>query len=645
MVDPDVVAVSPSGLEDMAGALQRKLNGSSAAVSALRAAFARANVGTQSLDAIYRVVGLATDELPMLRRRRQLALEADGNGTDPFGGFGGHPADMVVTGAGSLTYTDGVAAARAGTSDAAAIAQELAKSMPAMPGIDGLSDVLRRVRSNDGDPDYAAALIDRLGPRTVARLGALDVDLRRSGDTRGADMVQRSVGGALATASHRIPDPADWFSRAIVPGRTEPVTGLMAPFLAQGSFDSRFLAEIGRRELRPAIDVPDVERSAQIWNQIAKDPTASALLYSTSLPQIMEYTDERRPLAAHEGRAMTAFSHVLHAATIDVRRTDPRAADDNITAVVQYFDEHPDFGTYDSIRNVDAEIIKDRWDDLVYSIASPVDLLTNSGDDPTRSGVELPPNTWKAILTDSMEHAPAAKALFAQALSWVDKSQGDIDRKRMPKDHDMRTPDWQRPNYWESKNIERIEALMNASGADAVVRLNKKVEAMADSQIGAVKLLATEINKNKFNLLGYEKDAGKMWLDSQLTHLKAYSKRLIKDNFGDPDVQAVGSVMANDPFEYRYDWQRRAIKAWEVAVENGYSTLNKVKYDGREWTGDPRRYEKEYDVRITRTGERGRRHLQDIRDIQGDWKKLAAYNAWLQDPAVANAVFASSEGR
>ncbi len=647
MVDPDVVAVSPSGLDAMTGALRRSLNASTDAASALRTAFARANADPRNVDAIYRILGLAADEIPMLYRRHRLALAIDADASDPFAGMKGRPRGMVVAGAGPLTYGDDATAARAGTADADAIAKTFDAGGALMPAVDGLTAILRHIAVNNGDPAYADALIDRLGPSLTAHLGALGLSLDGNGNGNGngdhehARLVRTSVGGALATASHHLPNPGIWLAKSVYAGQPGPTTALVAPFLSQGGFDFRFLAEVGRAELATTTLHPDPLRSSEIWNAIANDPKAAALLYGTSLPEIMQYADESRPLGPHEGRAIAAFARLEQAATIDVRRTDPRAADTNVKAIIDYFNAHPEYHTYDSMRNVNAGIITDRWADLVYSIGSPVDLLTNSGDDPTREGVELPPNAWKNYLTDTMRHGPSAARLFFQSLSWVESAEEDIDRKRMPMNHTMRTPDGQKPNFWEAQNIDRVEALMNASGADALAQLKSKNSAMVEGWISGVKLVTSEVRKNNINLFGYEKDVGKIWLDSQAAHLEDYSKRLIRKNFGDSDEHAVGDVLNDTPFEYRKDWRRQAVKNWNAAVNSGYTGLSSVKYDGRSWNGDPRTYEEQYGTRFTRTDGHHKLRLLDVEDIRGDWKKLAAFNAWLRDPAVANSVHGS----
>jgi hypothetical protein len=641
MVNPDIVAVSPNGLADMTSTLQRNINSSNNAVAKLRAAFIRANVPTASLDALYRTLGLAADELPMLKRRHELALKIDADTSDPFAGIKGIPRDMVAAGAGPITYADNMAASKAGTDDANGIARAFDKSKPGSPGIKDISSILQHIKANSGDSYYAAALINKLGPQTVAHLAALGMDLKSSGDAKGSDLVQSTVGGALALASQQIPDPEKWLNLVSVPGRTEPSTGFIAPLLKYGHFDPSFLERVGAHELNAATDSPDIERSAEIWTAIAKSPNASALFYSMNLPEIMAYAKEDRLLLPHEGKAVVAFSQVTKAATIDIRKIDPRMADINVKAIVDYYKDHSYYHTYDSVRNVYADLIRERWNDLVYSISTPADLLTSSGDDPTREGVELPPDSWRGILTDTMRHGPAAAELFSQALSWVTETQGDIDTKRFPKDHSMKTPDGQKPNFWESQNIDRIEALMNASGADALAQLKQKNEDLANNWIAGMKTVAAEIKKNKVNLLGYEKDLGKKWLTAQQAHLETYAKQLIKKNFGDVDEKAVGDIFNKTPFEYRKDWQRQAIAAWDAAVNQGYSGLGPVKYGGRPWTGDPREYEKKFNANITFTDGRHRVHLLDIEQISGDWRKLAAYNAWLQDPAVANAVYGS----
>jgi len=606
-------------------------------------------VPTDTIDAIYRTLGIAQDELPMLKRRHSLALKIDDKGKNPFDGTGKLPKGMVTQGAGRITFATDEQAAGAGKADARAIKSALDHSRSPVE----VRSILQKLKANSGDSVYADALIGILGPKGVAQISdwAQGAELNHQG--KDAKLAYSGVGGALALASHNIADPSKWLDglerplNSTLDSRGYP-TKAVAPFLAYGDFDPSFLEQVGKRELGSATTVPDPERSRQIWAALAKSPRAASLLFQLDMPSVADYTNEKRPLAAGESKTIGEFSKVARAATIGVRKFDSHEADASVEALMNYYNTHPNYHTYDQMRNGYADLAIELWNDILYSISTPAGKLTKGGD-PTRVGVELPPTAWKGFLTDVMRHTPAAAELLNKERSWANSEDQNIYEKI------MHTQDGAKPDIWERAVIARMNALFTASGAEALAQLKQKDDKRADDWLKKVTLAFAEVKKNNVDIGGYFKDgvnALKIREGAKLqSKLQEHAKALMKQYFGDPDVKGVSGVLHDA--DYRERWEQHASNAWEAAQRANKGNLPEVDYGGHTWTGDPSHYEKKYNTKFTYVGSDNKVHIlsgdqlgkgsKDHGYLDG-WQQLRAYNEWLKDPAVARMIAKGSAG-
>lgn len=644
-MDPNLVGISPNALADMTSGFDRNLKDAIHLATSLRSAFAQAGVPTDTIDSIYRTLGIAQDELPMLRRRHALALKIDDDNGKPFRGNPKLPKGMVVQGAGAMTFTSDEQAAAAGKSDAKALKSAFDQARPPAD----IRPLLQRLKANAGDSVYADALVALLGPQGVAQVSAWGLGAKQNDQPGDAKLAFSGMGGVLAAASHHLPDPGRWLGKLMLPpgGPDTPrgyPTKAVAPLLQYGDFDPMFLEQVGKRELGLAPQVYDPERSKQIWDALAKSPRAAALLYQLDMPDVAGYTNEKRPLVHGEGKTLAEFAKVARAATMGVRKIDPHEADASVTALINYYKSHPEFHTYDRLRNVYADLTVERWNDLIYSISTPANKLT-AGDDPTRVGVEIPPNGWKNFLTDVMRHTPAASEVLNKERTWANNSDQSIYKKI------MHTPDGAAPDKWERIAIAEMNALFTASGAEALAQLKQKDQQLADSWLKNVTLAFSEVKKNNVDIAAYFKDGANLLKAQEAANLQEYAKSLMKKYFGDPDVAGVGNVTAGD--DYRGRWQHHAANAWEAVLAENGGRLPSVEYGGHSWTGDPTYYEKKYNTKFTYIDSDKNVHLLDPEQIGNGtnehnyldgWQQLKAYNEWLKDPAVARMLAKGSGG-
>jgi hypothetical protein len=644
-VDPNLVGISPNALADMASGLDRNLKDAIQLATSLRSAFAQADIPTDTIDSIYRTLGIAQDELPMLRRRHALALKIDDDNGNPFRGNPKLPKGMVVQGAGAITFTSDERAAAAGKSDARALKSALDQARPPAE----IRPLLQRLKTNAGDSAYADALVALLGPQGVAQVSAWGLGAKQNGQPGDAKLAFSGMGGVLAAASHHLADPGKWLGDLrLSPGGPDTPRGYptkaVAPLLQYGDFDPTFLEQVGKRELRLAPLVHDAERSKEIWDALARSPQAAALLYQLDMPDVADYTNEKRPLVHGEVKTLAEFAKVARAATMGIRKVDSHEADASVTALVNYYKSHPEFHAYDQLRNVYADLTVERWNDIVYSISTPANELT-AGGDPTRVGVELPPTAWKNFLTDIMRHTPAAAEVLNKERSWANNADLSIYKNI------MHTPDGAEPDKWERTAIAEMNALFKASVADALAQLKQKDQQLADGWLKDVTTAFSEVKKNNVDLAGYFKDSANLLKAREATKLQEYAKSLMKKYFGDPDVAGVGNVTAGD--DYRGRWQHHAVNAWEAALAENGGRLPSVEYGGHSWTGDPSHYEKKYNTKFTYVGSDKKVHLIDPGQIGNGtkehnyldgWQQLKAYNEWLKDPAVVRMLAKGSGG-
>lgn len=639
IMDPNLVGIAPNALADMTNGLDRNLKEAIQSATSLKSAFSQAGVPTDTIDSIYRTLGIVQDELPMLRRRHSLALKIDDDNGNPFRGNPKLPKGMVVQGAGAMIFNSDEQAAAAGKSDAKALKSALDQARsPA-----DIRPLLQRLKANAGDSVYADALVALLGPQGVARVSAWGLGAKQNGQSGDAKLAFSGMGGVLAAASHHLADPDKWLGDLRLPsgGPDTPrgyPTKAVAPLLQYGDFDPTFLEQVGKRELRLAPLVYDHERSKEIWDALARSPRAAAMLYQLDMPDVAGYTNEKRPLVHGERNTLAEFVKVARAATMGVRKIDPREADASVTALINYYKIHPEFHTYDQLRNVYADLTVERWNDIVYSVSTPVPKLTE-GDDPTRVGVELPPTVWKNFLTDVMRHTPAAAEVLNKERSWANRVDQDIYKKI------IHTPDGAEPDKWERTAITEMNALFKASGADALAQLKQKDQQLADSWLKNVTLMFSEVKKNNVDIAGYFKDGFKVLKVREAANLQDYAKSLMKKYFGDPDVAGVSGVISDS--DYRFRWQQHALNAWEAAAETNAGHLPPIEYGGHFWNGDPSGYEKKYNTKFTYIGTDKKIHLLAVdkigigtkrHDYLDGWRQLHAYNEWLKDPAVARMV-------
>jgi hypothetical protein len=392
--DPNFAAIDPAAMADLVAKLDGAARTIDEQAPGLKGRFESHGVATGNVTTIMQVASWVHDQLPMLRRRQSLAQAMVDGG---FAWGAGSTWTFVDTG-------DNLGAFRT-PEEARRAAGELAARVKGDPtGHDLPDEVFEQLLRYGSDPDFATEFYAQIGPEGISKLyvGAhRDRHLGDGPDPRKA----MAVGISMATASHRLDFDDAWIDRV---GRRTTTTPQLyvAPFLRYGNWDKDFLKRIGTRELKgPAIPL-DPERAALIWDGIARNPLAAAEFYDENFELIQKksaYDGLLRGDAAQGNR--TAWANMIRSATVDARDVyarlrldDPHAwprnlAEDNTARLIRYVKDHKDEHVFGELQAAYGEVVKEYWDDLAYSVTSPVPQVGDH-DNPGRDGIELPRDAW-----------------------------------------------------------------------------------------------------------------------------------------------------------------------------------------------------------------------------------------------------------
>jgi hypothetical protein len=605
--DPKAVGIAPAALSEFIADLQSRVDGGYPRLNSYKGPFSRLGISTGNITEMERILKWVNDQMPMLRRRQGLAEQAGAEKFDLQSSV-----QMVTAGAGVLDgFKSPMDAKRAGKADADS-------AISALKGDRDIGNILEHLRVNSLDPDYTEAFYRRLGPKGIRAL-SLTIDKMGHGDPITPKGAREAVGRSLATASHRIHIDDHWLSQlssspaiAVSDG---PAT--LAPFLEYGNFDRGWLRLLGAHVVSGNVKP---EPSQKIWNALAKNPRASTEFYHDHFLEIQHYV-------SIDGTGLSlsvaaAFADVVRSATVDGRKVDRWRAEFNTAQTIYYWKDHPNEHTVGPIRQAYADIAEEYWNDLVYSVASPVEEAGGT-DNPFRPGIEVPQDAWKPFLEESMHDPRAAADILTKHRRWLEETR----HKSV-----LETPDGSVPENWEGPSIAAMRDFLHGTYNDVS---NDIAEQGADAQ-------------DKFNsdVKGAVKDATKWLVDKGIEKLNpeadiawaASTASLVAGKgldflFGDSDPSAVGSPKEHAQFGGRDSWQSNAGNVWAQRVEGGHRSFSPVTSGGRSWDGDVSEYERKFGGRFT--GDDGL--ILPLNVITQNPRALLAYNEWLKDPAVIKA--------
>jgi hypothetical protein len=355
---------------------------------------------------------------------------------------------------------------------------------------------------------------------------------------------------------------------------------LLAGLVGYATFPADVLTNLGDQCLFPA----NTQYSDELWKALAADPKAATQFVHDNidyLPEFMKANSE------HTGGLVDPyvkdFAAVLEAGMVGGPGADPKLAADNTTKLVTYYSSH-DNHTHPEIQQVFADVITFYWSDVQASLTDPAPVDLGPGH------VSVPNSAWEGFIHESMRNPVATAELLAYSK----------DRANKLADSDPDNPEVQNAAglIEGTFGFEATKVYQELKGKDA-----STWQTTVASQLSIV--LGTGVD------IAFDPGAA----------VKTVSKAAIKDvlNLFTTHIVKIDSNQMGSPpstATWRDDWAEAAHQSY-------------MKDHG---LGNPQQYADIYSGGKPFLSADG--HLVD----NATPGQQQAYNQWLKDPAVANAL-------
>jgi hypothetical protein len=629
--------INPSMLQQLIKSLSSGVTGAQPLANSYISQFTRVGLDTGPIQKLLADYGWASAQQPMLNRRYSLAShQPSGDFTDGW----------TEEGAGTLFYATTAAAKGAGTADA--------KQMQAYLDANdwsGIQKELGAMSQNGDDADYMAAFFSQLGPKGLYTL-SLYAQGGSSSDAANEQEVQQIVGAGLATASYEMPLTMN-FLQGMEPEHAPPGyatqelaggwdTAALAPFLTEGEFSSQWLQTIAPSVLYQK----SVEEGAPmpggydaIFTAIASNPDFAAQFYQQNSGQLDDYMTD--PVLYHDLASDPGFGKFLEAATIPPQGdTNTKAFTANATHFVQLFGGGNQ-DTSSEVRQAMAAVAMNYFGDIQGTVTA---AAKGAG-----SSMGLTASEWGSFVQNAMQDKTAAAFLMTSYANWRG-TQTDDSLPSNGQGDGKDTPLY--AGYWNDQSIGMLDYFFasnyQAAGAQAG-QGNAVLDTLLEAvDAGGATLLtsvafgpeagAAEITMDVVEDWG--KDAGKDAFSSAAESTLGKLTDQLTDSDGGPvNASDAADQVFSDLTTIQGHWANTVISQWNQS-QVGIGTPGQVNakdfppvmYNGVQYTADPSQYEQQYGgTFMTASGT-----VMDPSQMSP--KALAAYNAWLQDPAISSAV-------
>lgn len=627
----DYASIDPGALKSAADVLQRAVDGVHNSISGLKGEFASYGIDTSGISTLEKIASGLESLIPELRRRQSMARQLVAE--NPSGGkvayFQGDLLGQFKT----------VAAAVAAAHIDAAAVQHARDHHEAVP-----HSVYDHLQHYGYDPDYAEAFVNEVGAKGVAYL-LLDAEYTEMPGDKPDETKMSALGNTLATASYRVSFDKDYIKQLNYALRDLNVntnaTGavnVLAPMLTYGEWSERSLTNIADTAFNWKHDYSNFDTTGSIDGQAISDiftgfthnPVAAGDYFSNHREDLYDAASSIRssPVFDVAGPAYAAF---IKAATIDSRSLfaqwalngGPRnVAEQNAQWLIRKAaGDSNDYWDAD-MRMTFAQITKEYFPDLVYTLHSPIDA--GSVDDPSRDGVNVSAGDWQKFVKLAMEDDTSlvlVGTVFQDNINRLRIEMSDAGQRgrAVPGNSPSNVAD---ANGWDQYTLGALKSLFmhdygdisNAKAKDAQDKasaintlINTGIDWIADPA-GIPKSLAVQFTKELLNTA--------------------------VDGVVQPDKMPPPPANMDDLSGYAID----AVQSWEASQRNGGPAFTPYNDGNVTWTGDPQYYEDRYHGNFTQyiDGSTQQVDLTKLRQDPGAW---AAYNAWLQDPAVQQSIF------
>ncbi|MCX5422877.1 hypothetical protein [Streptomyces sp. NBC_00078] len=535
----------------------------------------RLQMDTSRLSKMTKHLSWAHDQLPMLRRRHSLAMDEEKR--DKEIGLGG---GMVSAGAGDMgAYKSQSEAQKAAKKDAKAYKD----------GDMGLDEYMKKLEANQNDPDYCKAAMDELGPTALYRLQDGPMMFDPDHPEAGTRILATTVATAMRNGTTFKDDQGN--------EDLQHLSGL----LAFADFPTDVVANLGKQCLAPG----NYMYGEKVWEAMGNDPAASTKFLHDNMDRIPQWmkddSDHHGGLPDFQAKA---FAGVIAAGTLNGMGADANVAADNTTKLIQYYAKHKDEHTHSEVQAVFAQDIAYYFPDVRASLADPA----FDGLDLGKGHVTVKSDEWQAFTGEAMQNPEAGAKLLAYASQQAEQYSRDNPGNPMG---DRTAGVLEGFFSQEAHNVYQQMVADHKEGADSwkesfTEQANTAADTVIDVALdpqNAAKTVAVNAAKDVIHLA-----IGAFWKGGDA-----------------PEPAEPKTIGWND------EWQSTAGR--EYSDKGKFPPVTTP--DGITWSGDPKQYAKDYNCPDFLDSE-GNLNLSGTDRQQA--AQRAAYNAWLKDPAVAQAI-------
>jgi hypothetical protein len=360
------------------------------------------------------------------------------------------------------------------------------------------------------------------------------------------------------------------------------VLELLVPLLSEATFPPQVMAQLGSYCMEPGY----YPWADEVFNALAADPVASSTFLKYYSKDIPFFLSQGEHSGLPDGIA-NVFYNVVKAGTLGDRGINPELANAATQSLVMAYDANP--GAHSVRPQFDAlydQIVSANWDSVQHAIADPAPVAGPGQ-------INLSAAQWQAFISEGMQNSTAGAHLLAFAV--------------------------QQAYQLESKNLNNPADLHAAGviqGFFGQTALNTYQQMVSDEASGTA---AWQTNFSS-QLSAAASTGVDVALDPQHA-ASVVAGDAIKDMASVIAGQWAGSS-SPPPLKppqipgWRGDWTNAA--GWE--------------YQANPNIGDPQKYEQEYCP--------GRPFLDNSGNLvsNANISQREAYNAWLQDPALAQKI-------
>jgi hypothetical protein len=617
--------IDPPMLAQLMKSLSSGVTGAQPVASSYVGQFSRVGLDTSAVQKLLADYAWASGQQSMLSRRYSLAShQPSGDFTDGW----------TAEGAGPLLYPTTAAAKAAATA--------AAKQMQGYVNDhdwSGVQKELNNLSQNEGDADYMAAFFSQLGP---VGLYGLSQYANGAAGKDNDQQVQEIVGSGLATASFEMPltrkflqgmEPAEAqpgaYSTEQLPGGWD--TSALAPFLTEGEFSSQWLQTISPAVLNLK---GDVEMGQQlppgydaIFQAIANNPSYAAGFFKQNSSQLDDYMTD--PILQNYLAKDQGFGQFLEAATIPPQgATSTAPFSQNAAAFVQMFGGGST-DTTSTVRQAMAAVAMNYFSDIQGTVTA---AAPGAG-----STMGLTASEWGSFVQNAMQDKTAAAFLMTSYAQWRGQQTNDSLTSNGQGDGPKAGAG---PGYWNDQSIGVLDYFFasnyQAAGAQAG-QGNAVLDTLMDAvDAGGATLLTSVAFGPEAGAVELLADAGKDAFSSaaESTLGKITGPLADSGDGGARNASADADNVFSNLTTIQGKWSTEVTSAWDQSVQNHSTATDfpQVYYNGVPYTGNPQQYEQQYGGNFLKSDGT----VMDTSQMNA--KQLAAFNAWLQDPAISNVV-------